>query len=57
MAMTMVGLGFLNYGGDFARYLPRKTAAGKVIFWTSLGISLPVSILLILGALLADSNP
>ncbi|MGS5269531.1 purine-cytosine permease family protein [Escherichia coli] len=57
MAMTMVGLGFLNYGGDFARYLPRKTAPGKVIFWTSLGISLPVSILLILGALLADSNP
>ncbi|MCI1680707.1 MAG: cytosine permease [Ewingella americana] len=57
MAMTMVGLGFLNYGGDFARYLPKKTPASKVIFWTTAGISLPVSILLILGAFLADSNP
>ena len=25
LSMTMVGLGFLNYGGDYARYLPRKT--------------------------------
>ncbi len=57
MAMTMVGLGFLNYGGDFARYLPRKTAASKVIFWTTGGISLPVSVLLVLGVFLADSNP
>nr|WP_314425373.1 cytosine permease [uncultured Erwinia sp.] len=57
MAMTMVGLGFLNYGGDFARYLPTKTPASKVIFWTTAGISFPVSILLILGTLLADSNP
>lgn len=57
MAMTMVGLGFLNYGGDFARYLPKKTPASKVIFWTTTGIAFPVSILLILGALLADSNP
>ncbi|CAG9297830.1 purine-cytosine permease family protein [Celerinatantimonas diazotrophica] len=56
MAMTMVGLGFLNYGGDFARYLPRKTPASKVIFWTTGGISLPVSILLVLGVFLADSN-
>jgi len=57
LAMTMVGLGFLNYGGDFARYLPKKTPASKVIFWTTAGISLPVSILLILGTFLADSNP
>ncbi len=57
MAMTMVGLGFLNYGGDFARYLPSNTPASKVIFWTTSGISLPVSILLVLGVFLADSNP
>ena len=57
MAMTMVGLGFLNYGGDFCRYLPRKSPAGGIIFWTSMGISLPVAVLLILGVLLADSNP
>ena len=53
----MVGLGFLNYGGDYARYLPRKTPAGGVIFWTTVGIALPVSVLLILGVMLSAGNP
>ncbi|WIY82378.1 cytosine permease [Propionimicrobium sp. PCR01-08-3] len=57
MAMTMVGLGMLNYGGDFARYLPPSTPARGVIGWSTLGISLPVGVLLILGVLLAGSNP
>ena len=57
LAMTMVGLGFLNYGGDYSRYLPRKTPAGGVIFWTTLGIALPVSVLLILGCMLSSGNP
>lgn len=56
MAMTMVGLGMLNYGGDFARYLPVKTRARGVIGWTTVGISLPVTVLLILGILLAATN-
>ena len=50
LSMTMVGLGFLNYGGDYSRYLPRNTKAGGVVFWTMTGIALPVSVLLILGA-------
>jgi len=57
LAMTMVGLGFLNYGGDFSRYLPKTASAGKVIFWTAGGISFPVVVLLVLGVLLASSNP
>lgn len=57
LSMTMVGLGFLNYGGDYARYLPRKTPAGGVIFWTTLGIAMPVSVLLILGVMLSAGNP
>lgn len=57
LAMTMVGLGFLNYGGDFARYLPKTASAKKVIFWTTGGISFPVVVLLVLGVLLASSNP
>jgi nucleobase:cation symporter-1, NCS1 family len=56
MAMTMVGLGFLNYGGDFARYLPRTTKARGVIGWTAGGITLPVAVLLILGVLLVASD-
>ena len=55
--MTMVGLGFLNYGGDYSRYLPRNTRAGGVIFWTMTGIALPVSALLILGVMLSAGNP
>jgi NCS1 family nucleobase:cation symporter-1 len=57
LAMTIVGLGFLNYGGDFARYLPRKTGARGVISWTAGGISLPVVVLLVLGVLLVASDP
>lgn len=57
MAMTLVGIGFLNYGGDFARYLPRSTPARGVIGWTTFGLSLPVVVLLIVGALLVGSDP
>lgn len=57
LSMTMVGLGFLNYGGDYSRYLPRKTPGSGVVFWTMTGIALPVSVLLILGVMLAVGNP
>ncbi|MEV0485997.1 cytosine permease [Streptomyces sp. NPDC050508] len=57
MAMTMVGLGFLNYGGDFARYLRQDTPARGVVGWTATGLSLPVVLLLIVGALLVGSDP
>ncbi|MEV1176546.1 cytosine permease [Nonomuraea sp. NPDC049784] len=57
MAMTLVGIGFLNYGGDFARYLPRKTPAAGVIGWTISGLSVPTVILLVVGVLLAGSAP
>lgn len=57
MAMTLVGLGFLNYGGDFARYLRPDTPARSVIGWTATGLSLPVVLLLIVGALLVGSDP
>lgn len=57
LSMTMVGLGFLNYGGDYSRYLPRKTGAAGVIFWTMSGIAVPVSFLLILGVMLSVGNP
>ncbi len=56
LAMTMVGLGFLNYGGDYSRYLPRRSSASSVIFWTTTGIALPVSVLLILGVMLSVGN-
>jgi purine-cytosine permease-like protein len=57
MAMTLVGIGFLNYGGDFARYLPRTTPAREVIGWTTAGLALPVVALLVVGALLVGGDP
>lgn len=57
MAMTLVGLGFLNYGGDFARYLPRKSRARGVIGWTVAGLATPVVIMLVVGALLVGGDP
>jgi nucleobase:cation symporter-1, NCS1 family len=56
LAMTLVGLGFLNYGGDFARYLPRDTPARGVITWTVAGLSAPVVIMLVVGALLVGGD-
>ncbi|WP_247195541.1 cytosine permease [Streptomyces sp. GESEQ-35] len=57
LAMTLVGIGFLNYGGDFARYLPRRTPAAGVVGWTAGGITLPVAVLLVLGILLVAGDP
>lgn len=57
MAMTLVGLGFLNYGGDFARYLPQETKARGVVGWTVAGLSAPVVIMLVVGALLVGGDP
>lgn len=57
LAMTLVGLGFLNYGGDFARYLPRNTRARGVVGWTAGGIAMPVIVLLVLGVLLVAGDP
>ncbi|WP_078862228.1 purine-cytosine permease family protein [Streptomyces sp. NRRL F-5123] len=57
MAMTLVGLGFLNYGGDFARYLPRETRARGVVGWTVAGLSAPVVVMLVVGALLVGGDP
>lgn len=57
LAMTIVGLGYLNNGGDFARYLPRTTPARSVIGWTVVGITVPVTVLLVLGAVIATTDP
>lgn len=57
LAMTLVGIGFLNYGGDFARYLPASTPARGVVGWTVAGLTVPVVVLLVVGALLVGSNP
>jgi purine-cytosine permease-like protein len=56
-AMTVLGLGWVNCGADYSRYLPRDTPARDVVWWTALGGALPPGLLLGLGVLLAGSDP
>ncbi|MCY0880046.1 MAG: cytosine permease [Firmicutes bacterium] len=56
LLMTGFGLGWVNVGADYSRYLPRQASSGGVIFWTTFGSSLGPIVLLIFGLLLAGSS-
>ncbi|MGA8116321.1 MAG: cytosine permease [Actinocatenispora sp.] len=56
-AMTLLGLGWVNCGADYSRYLPRGTRAGAVTWWTTLGGALPPIVLLVFGTLLVGGDP
>jgi purine-cytosine permease-like protein len=49
------GIGWINAGADYARYLPRCCRARGVIFWTTLGSTIPLFILIMAGVLLSSS--
>ena len=51
------GLGWTNTAGDYSRYLPRSSSGSKVAFWTTAGASVPCTVMLIFGVLLAGSSP
>jgi nucleobase:cation symporter-1, NCS1 family len=55
-AMTGFGLGWVNCGGDYSRYLPRSASGGGVIWWTTFGGSLGPVVLGVFGLLLAGSS-
>ena len=54
--MTGFGLGWVNAGADYSRYLPRKSSSAGVIGWTTFGSSLAPVVLLVFGLLLAGSS-
>ena len=54
--MTGFGLGWVNAGADYSRYLPRGSSGKGVIGWTTLGAALAPSVLLVFGLLLAGSS-
>ncbi len=56
LLMTGFGIGWVNTGADYSRYLPRKTSSSSVIGWTTLGASAGPIILLVFGLLLAGSS-
>jgi NCS1 family nucleobase:cation symporter-1 len=50
------GLGWVNCAADYSRYLPRRSSAGGVVWWTAFGASVAPVILLAFGFLLAASS-
>jgi len=54
--MTGFGLGWVNAGADYSRYLPRRSSGRAVIGWTTFGSSIAPIFLLIFGLLLAGSS-
>jgi nucleobase:cation symporter-1, NCS1 family len=55
-AMTALGLGWVNAGGDYSRYLPRRASGRGVVGWTTFGGTLAPIILIVWGLLLAGSD-
>lgn len=55
-AMTGFGLGWVNSGGDYSRYLPRSASGRGVVAWTTLGASVAPVVLVLYGLLLAGSD-
>ena len=56
LLMTGFGLGWVNTGADYSRYLPRKVSSGAVVGWTTFAASIGPAVLLIFGLLLAGSS-
>jgi purine-cytosine permease-like protein len=56
-AATGFGLGWVNSGADYSRYLPRTTSGKSIFWWTTFGASIAPLILIAYGLLLATSNP
>ena len=56
LVATGFGLGWVNVGADYSRYLPRRSSGGAVVWWTTFGASIAPLFLLTFGLLLAGSS-
>ena len=56
-AMTGFGIGWVNAGADYSRYLPRTVASRGVVWWTTFGASIAPIVLVLYGLLAAGSDP
>ena len=56
LLMTGFGLGWVNAGADYSRYLPRRASAAGVVGWTTLGGAVFPILLVVWGLLLVASN-
>jgi purine-cytosine permease-like protein len=51
-----LGIGWVNTGADYTRYLPKGTSSKSLIGWTVAGSSIAPIILIVFGALLAATD-
>ncbi len=54
IVMAATGIGWINSGADYARYLPHRSSGRAITFWTVIGGTLPLYVLMIVGVLLAS---
>lgn len=54
--MAGLGIGWVNAGADYSRYLPRRANSRAVVGWTTFGASVAPVILIIFGVLLTANN-
>jgi nucleobase:cation symporter-1, NCS1 family len=55
--MAGLGIGWVNAGADYSRYLPKGSSGRSVVGWTVFGASVAPIILIVFGVLLAAANP
>lgn len=48
------GIGWINAGADYTRYLPRSSSSRAIVGWTVFGGTLPLFVLMIVGVLLSS---
>jgi NCS1 family nucleobase:cation symporter-1 len=54
--MAGLGIGYVNGGADYTRYLPKNASGRGIVWWTTFGASLPQVILMIFGIFLTATN-
>jgi nucleobase:cation symporter-1, NCS1 family len=54
--MAGLGIGYVNGGADYTRYLPKNSSGRGIVGWTTFGASLPQVILMIFGLFLTANN-
>jgi nucleobase:cation symporter-1, NCS1 family len=54
--MAGLGIGWVNAGADYSRYLPRTSNRRSVVAWTTFGASVAPIILIVFGVLLTADN-
>lgn len=55
--ITAFGLGWVNCGADYSRYLPRNASGRGVVGWTTFSASVAPVVLVTFGVFLAASDP